>query len=441
MSMKINLKRLMKKQAISSVIRGFMEGPITIVDLEGKVILGNDIEDPICKEYPIELGGEIIGVVKGGDQASSIAALISLLASQELEKRDLGRETLEKYKEISVMYNITEKLAASLDPKEVAQLVIEEIRKLIKADNISVMILNNDSNMCEILAASGREFSPKLPIEPGKGIAGSILLSGKAEIINDVNSDPRYIGGAMKISSLICAPLKIKDRVIGTVNLSSFQPVNYKAEDMKILSAVTLQAAAAIENARLYDRLKDTFLTTVYTLAETIEKRDPYTGGHTKRVMHYSIAMGEVMGLTGKEIEKLGLSAILHDVGKIGIRDNVLLKEDKLGDEEFRLIKMHTTYGKEVLKHVKYFKDIIPGVLNHHERYDGKGYPEGLKGEEIDIIARIIAVADAYDAMTTDRPYRKALSYKDATEEIKKCSGTQFDPVVVEAFIKAKMKH
>ena len=186
----------------------------------------------------------------------------------------------------------------------------------------------------------------------------------------------------------------------------------------------------SIENARLYDRLKDTFLTTVYTLAETIEKRDPYTGGHTKRVMHYSIAMGEVMGLTGKEIEKLGLSAMLHDVGKIGIRDNVLLKEDKLGDEEFRLIKMHTTYGKEVLKHVKYFKDIIPGVLNHHERYDGKGYPEGLKGEEIDIIARIIAVADAYDAMTTDRPYRKALSYKDATEEIKKCSGTQFDPEI-----------
>lgn len=415
---------------------------MVIADSDGKALAGHDQTAgsllPCC---PVELEGEVIGWVKGGKMTPAIAKLISYLAAQELEKKSLARETLEKYKELTVIYDITEKLAASLDPKQVSQLVIEEAKRLIKADNISVMVLDEDTGMCSILAASGKEYHPKLALQPGKGIAGSIMASGKGEIINDVASDPRYIKGTIKISSLVCAPLKIKDRVIGAINVSSVEPVNYSAEDLKILSALALQAAASVENARLYDNLKETFLTAVYTLAETIEKRDPYTGGHTKRVMAYSLAIGEVLGLTNGEVERLRLAAILHDVGKIGIRDDILLKKGKLTDEEFNLIKMHTVYGQQVLNHIKYFKEIIPGVMYHHERYDGKGYPEGLQGEEIDIIARIIAVADTYDAMTTDRPYRKGLSYEVAVEELKRCAGSQFDPDVVEAFIKIDVTH
>ena len=239
------------------------------------------------------------------------------------------------------------------------------------------------------------------------------------------------------MSSMMCAPLRIKDNVIGVINLSSEEPANYTAEDLKLLSALTLQAAAAIENARLFDNLKDSFLTAVYTLAETIEKRDPYTGGHTKRVMEYSLAIGQYFGLSDQEMERLKLAAVLHDVGKIGVRDNILLKKGKLDDEEFNEMKRHTIYGEEVLKYIKYFKEIIPGVKFHHERYDGRGYPEGLIGEQIDIIARIIAVGDTFDAMTSDRPYRKALSKEVACAEIEKNTGSQFDPEVVKAFLKA----
>lgn len=440
---KITIKNLIKKRDISTIINDLTEGSIIVTDSEGETVIGNTEVDLSSPGYPVEIEGKIIGWVKGGGKASTIARLISCLAVQESEKRSLGRETLEKYKELTVIYDITEKLAASLDPKQVCQLVIEEAKRVIKADNISVMVLDEETGLCEILAASGKEFHPKLVFRPGKGIAGSILASGKAEIVNDVLSDPRYINGAITVRSLMCAPLKIKDRVIGAINLSSIKPVNYTAEDLKILSALALQAAAAIENARLYDSLKETFITAVHTLAETIEKRDPYTGGHTKRVMVYSMAIGEVLGLSGGEMERLKLASILHDVGKIGIRDDVLLKKERLTDEEFNMIKMHTIYGQQVLNHIKHFKNIIPGVKHHHEHYDGKGYPEGLQGEEIDITARIIAVADTYDAMTTDRPYRKGLSHEKAVEEIKRCAGTQFDPVMVEAFLQvdfAKVK-
>ncbi|GBF33089.1 HD-GYP domain [Desulfocucumis palustris] len=434
---KVTLKNIIKRQEVASILGDIAPvDELVITDPGGKALIGNNNSGKPLPGCPVKLGEEVIGWVMGGEKAETLAKLLSYLAVQELEKRSLARETLEKYKEISVIYDITEKLAASLDPKQVSQLIVGEAKRLIQADNISVMVIDEDTGLYSILAASGTEYHPKIGFQPGKGIAGSIIASGKGEIVNDVISDPRYIRGTIKISSMMCAPLKIKDRVIGAINVSSAQPLNYTAEDLKILSALALQSAAAIENARLYDRLKDTFLTAVYTLAETIEKRDPYTGGHTKRVMQYSLAIGKELGLADGDMERLRLAAILHDVGKIGIRDNILLKSSKLTLEEFSLIKMHTIYGQQVLKHIKYFKDIIPGVMYHHERFDGKGYPEGLRGEEIDIIARIIAVADSYDAMTTDRPYRKGLCHEAAVEELKRCSGSQWDSDVVEAFLR-----
>jgi HD-GYP domain-containing protein (c-di-GMP phosphodiesterase class II) len=151
--------------------------------------------------------------------------------------------------------------------------------------------------------------------------------------------------------------------------------------------------------------------------------------------MNYSIVIGKAMGLSKKEIENLRLAAILHDVGKIGVRDNILLKEDKLDPEELEKMNMHPQYGADILNHVKKLKDIIPGVRGHHERVDGKGYPDNLRDGDIPTIARIIAVADTFDAMTTDRPYRKAMSSETAFEELRKNSGIQFDKDVVEAFI------
>lgn len=436
----ISLKRLLLKKEVSFIVREIMAllgTPVFVQDSEGRVLLGNAGEGCFKNRHPIKLGERVIGWVNGGERALVLASLLSYLATVELEKKAIGREALEKYKEITLLYDITEKLTASLNPKDVAQLVVDQAKRLIRADYISVMLINEDTGMLEVVAVSGEGRCYTDVIEALTGIKGNVVHTGKPEIINDILSDSRYVRKAIGVSSLMCVPLKVKDRVIGLIIIGSRERINYTAEDMKLLSALAFQAAADIENARLYDSLKETFLTTIHTLAETIEKRDPYTGGHTKRVMNYSLAIGSELGLSEAELERLQLAAVLHDIGKIGIRDGILLKKRKLSFKEFEEIKMHTIYAEQILNHIKNLKKIIPGVKHHHERFDGKGYPEGLQGDGIDVIARIIAVADAFDAMTTDRPYRKSLGLAVALEELRKNAGTQFDPDVVKAFMKA----
>ncbi|HEX8947680.1 MAG TPA: HD-GYP domain-containing protein [Dissulfurispiraceae bacterium] len=198
----------------------------------------------------------------------------------------------------------------------------------------------------------------------------------------------------------------------------------------------TAEAAARLACAAA-NGLGEAFQTMVHGLADTIDKRDPYTGGHTRRVMSYSLAIGKALGLSGIDMINLKLAAILHDLGKIGISDEVLLKSEDLSRDEFEYMMLHTVYGAEILNNIAHLKDVIPGVKHHHEQYNGSGYPDGLRGKGIPMIARIIAVADTFDAITTDRPYRKGLSLASAFEELKKSAGTQFDPAVVEAFLHA----
>jgi HD-GYP domain-containing protein (c-di-GMP phosphodiesterase class II) len=182
------------------------------------------------------------------------------------------------------------------------------------------------------------------------------------------------------------------------------------------------------------------FFQTAESLADAIEKRDPYTGGHTQRVTLYSQAISKYLQLKPLERKWLKITSALHDIGKIGIEDNILRKPETLNSEEFDIIKRHSIIGVEIIEHIHQLRESIPGVKYHHEYVNGKGYPDGLKGEEIPILAKIVAVADTYDAMTTDRPYRKAMEAVAAVEELKRCSGTQFDRDVVEAFMQAYQK-
>jgi len=436
---KISLKRIISKKEVSSLLSGiynFSGTDLCIKDAEQNIIAGNYSCDSHYN-YPVELDGNIIGWVCGEENASVIAGLLNHLASLEFEKKALANETLHKYKEITMLYDFSEKVASCLDSKEISKFIISEAMRLIKADNISVMLLNNDSDAFEVITHSGKETYSQDIMRLQEGVAVSVMDAGKAKIINNIKSDSNYASKIDDLISVMFAPLKVKDRSIGVVKLGSRSQLEYAAEDLKIFAALASQAAVAIENARLYENLKDAFITTVHTLAETIEKRDPYTGGHTRRVTDYCLAIGRMIGLSDTDIHRLELAAVLHDIGKIGIRDNVLLKDGRLTDEEFEEIKKHTIYGEEILDHIKHFKNVITGVKYHHERYDGRGYPDGVKGEDIDITARIIAIADTFDAMTTDRPYRKGLSLEAAFEELKRCSGTQFDPELVNAFLKA----
>ena len=183
------------------------------------------------------------------------------------------------------------------------------------------------------------------------------------------------------------------------------------------------------------EELEQAYLDTIGILRQTVEAKDPYTRGHSDRVSAYSVLIGEKLELSEEELHTLKIGGLFHDIGKIGIPDSILLKESKLDDEEYSQIKNHPSIGAHILGDVSMFKDIIPMVLHHHERFDGRGYPSQLKGEDIPLIARIAAVADTFDAMTSKRSYRDALPLDVVIAEIEKCSGAQFDPNIASVFL------
>jgi HD-GYP domain-containing protein (c-di-GMP phosphodiesterase class II) len=277
----------------------------------------------------------------------------------------------------------------------------------------------------------------------GEGIAGWVAQEGKSDLVPDTSRDPRWSRKADEKSkfqtrNMVTVPVKSKGKVIGVLQaLNKLHDKKFDQEDLRLLESLADQVAIALENARLYEEQKQMFKDTAEALATAIEKRDPYTGGHTKRVRDYALATAKYLSLSDEDREWLELAAILHDVGKIGVDDQILRKPGKLDDHEFAQMKRHPALGHEILAHVKPLQPAIPGVKNHHERYDGRGYPEALKDGEAHMIARIITVADTWDAMTSDRPYRKGLPDEVANEELQKFAGTQFDPAIVEAFLKA----
>ncbi len=237
---------------------------------------------------------------------------------------------------------------------------------------------------------------------------------------------------------MICVPMRLKDRVIGVLQvLNRTGTIPFNDHDLEMLENMANQAVSSIENARLYENIQKVYLSTIEVLATAIDAKDPYTQGHSRRVTQYSVAIAEEMNLTPKEVEDIRYAGLLHDVGKIGIKDSIIRKPGRLTDEEYAIIKKHPAIGAKILRPVDFLADKIPGVLHHHEYYDGRGYPDHLTGENIPLAGRIICVADAFDAMTTNRPYRKGLTVKTAVGELKKFSGKQFDPICVDAFLKA----
>jgi len=244
---------------------------------------------------------------------------------------------------------------------------------------------------------------------------------------------------ALELRSAMCVPLIGRRGVQGAIYIDNrIAAGRFSQADLELLSLFANQAAIAIENSRLYQATQDMFLNMTLALADAIEQRDQYTGEHVLRVVRYSVMIGGALGLAKAEGDALRLSAILHDIGKIGVADSILRKPGRLSEEEFSTTRGHPTIGGRILDHMgQQLADVIPGVRHHHERIDGHGYPDGLHGDQIPQSARIIAVADAFDAMTTDRPYRPGLPVEAALQEIRINLDAQFDRDIGDAFLAA----
>jgi len=275
-------------------------------------------------------------------------------------------------------------------------------------------------------------------VKLGEGIVGSVALSGRAELIEDVAADPRWKGdldAGFRTRAMLVVPLVSRGRVIGVLQLLNAPGgEGFAADDLRRMRLFAGPLAHALENARLYVELERTFVESVTALAEAVEKRDPYTGGHLERVVAYSLLLGDRLGLSAADLELLRLGGTLHDIGKIAVPDEILRKPSRLDPEELEIMQRHTVDGAEIVGRIHSLQAIVPIVRSHHERIDGRGYPDGLAGEEIPRLTRIVAVADTYDAITTSRPYREGLGAERAAAEIRGDAGSRLCPEVAAAF-------
>lgn len=347
--------------------------------------------------------------------------------------------------ELSMIYEISDALTSTLNLDEMLQLIVRNALKSFNAQVTSLMMLDESKGQLSIRFAEGlsEEIIRNTKVKLGEGIAGRVAQSGEPLLLVDmVGIDSVDIEKDFK--SALCVPLKMRDEVVGVLNVSKTSRYRFTETDLKLLYNMASLAAQAIEKASLYEdikssleELKSSYMSTVKALSKAIEAKDPYTQGHVDRVAKYGLAIAIEMNSDIVKDEVFRYALVLHDIGKIEIPDAILTKSGSLDDEEMAIMRRHPEAGARILKPVKFFREVGNMVRYHQERFDGKGYPKGLKGEEIPLIARIIAVADAFDAITSDRPYRKARSVEEAKNEIQKHSGTQFDPEVVQALFSA----
>jgi putative nucleotidyltransferase with HDIG domain len=281
--------------------------------------------------------------------------------------------------------------------------------------------------------ASGRfQFSQSL--------ANRCVSRGESILCHKVDEDPELAMAKSiaegTMASVLCVLLRTPRKRLGVLHLdrSPWQKP-FTMDDLHLADALAANVSAGIECAQLVRKQRDLFLDTITILAQAVEMRDEYTGGHTLRVSTYSILLAQQLNMTAQEVELIRIGTPLHDIGKIGIDDAILRKPDRLTPEEFDIMKTHTVKGADIVATVPDLRPIIPIVRSHHERWDGRGYPDGLGGEAISPLARVVALADAFDAMTSDRPYRKGMEPAIAFAEIEKQIGRQFDPTFAAAFL------
>lgn len=346
--------------------------------------------------------------------------------------------------EINVLHNVSVAFGATSSLDELIDIIVKKAKNVFKADVCTLMLIENNELYIK--------YSIGLPEEVkgvrqkiGEGIAGKVAQTGKPLIINDIDKVEDKFELEKNYKSSMVVPLKAKEgKTIGVLSVSknSFYP--FSENDMQTLYNLATVAATAIEKAQLYqnlnlysEKLEESYINTIKSLAKAFEARDKYNKGHMERVLKYGLAIASEIDSSLLNDDVLKLSLLFHDIGKIEIPDSILNKPSKLTPEEYEVIKRHPEAGEEILRNVKFLQEVAEIVKQHQERWDGKGYPQGLKGEEIHLYARIVALADAFDAMTSDRVYRKAMSIEEAVEEIKRNRGTQFDPMVVDAFLRA----
>jgi len=351
---------------------------------------------------------------------------------------------IEEYnKKLALLYRVGQKVSLGSQVSKLLGQISLMTRQTLHASAASVLLVDKGrEELCfEVAQGKAGKVLKKMKLTVNSGITGWVARQGKPLMVNDVTMDRRFNKDVDRVTgfatkSMLAVPLVSERSVIGVIEvLNKVDGSGFNKQDLEVLVALASTAAIAISNARLHQEIVDGHKNTVKALAAAVDARDPHTCGHSERVTKYALLGGISLSLPEEDLEVIEYAGMLHDIGKIGVSDTILCKPSHLTNEEWTIMYQHPEMGAKIINGVPFLEKAKRLVLYHHERYDGKGYPEGLAGQDIPIGARLLAIADAFDTMTTDRSYRAAPGIDYALSELYKCSGTQFCPVAVEAFV------
>ena len=374
------------------------------------------------------------------------------MAHDVTEKRKAEEKNKQQLARLIALREIDRFITSSFELNQTLDMLVGEVTRQLDVNAASVLLFDPGSNILEYTAGVGffGNSAKKLRLEIGEDYAGKIVLDRKMVQIPDIsNADPPFEQAFLieeeKFVAYFGLPLIAKGQIKGVLEVFHRFHLDPDEEWLSYLETLSGQAAIAIDNAQLFNNLQQTnteltlaYDATIEGWSYALDLRDKETEGHTQRVTEITYKLCEKFGMSESELTYVRWGALLHDIGKMGIPDSILLKPGKLSEDEWVIMKMHPTFARKMLERVNYLKSAIDIPYYHHEKWDGSGYPEGLKGEQIPLTARIFAVADVWDALTSDRPYRPAWSKKDALKYIESVAGAHLDPQVVEVFLESE---
>ncbi len=447
--------RILKREKVAAVLEETSRRfrlPLAIVDREGELLLssavcgaptfpteGERLSFAGTGAYPLCFNGEQVGILAASTSAENLEAAAFCIENSlrlEAENIDLTAEVVRVYEEQALIYSLSRKLGSEMEVDGICQQILEEAEKILVVNNVSIMLLDFATNELFTRLSRGRDSEAAAPFrtDASSGLLGRIFQKGEPVTICDVGVEGQ-LTSPYPVRSILCIPLVTDGRGIGMLVASDkLSGEEFWSQDIKLMSIFAQEVAASIKKAQLYEEIRGLFIHTVEALASAIDAKDPYTYGHSNRVARFSTAICEELGMNRKEVRQVELAATLHDIGKIGTPEKILQKPGRLTSKEMERIHEHPEKGAHILANIIEFRDVIKWIRHHHEWYDGQGYPDHIAADEIPLQARIITIADTFDAMTSDRPYRKGMPADEAIRIMEESAGSQFDPQILRTF-------
>jgi putative nucleotidyltransferase with HDIG domain len=368
--------------------------------------------------------------------AAGIGRALESSLALEAEIENLSSEIVGLYEKLSLIHTVSGRLGSEMDMDTICRMVLLEAERVLAVSTIFIMLLDGNCGDLTIRSAlgSGARAVEGFRTPSASGLVGHVFRQGAPVTVCDIAVDGR-LTLPYPATSVLCVPLITDARPIGMlIATDKLSGEEFWSQELQLMGIFAPEVAATIRKASLYNEINKLFLSTVEALATAIDAKDPYTYGHSRRVARYAMAICNELGMKRDRVQDVELASLLHDIGKIGTPESILCKPDRLQPDEFEKIKEHPATGAEILSTISELGEIITWIRHHHEWYDGQGYPDRIAAASIPLEARVIAVADAFDAMTSDRPYRKGMSAGAVLKIMEQFNRSQFDPHILQAF-------